>query len=84
MRKIVAKQIRNITKFDPNGERTYYHFNAEKNAKKIKADKYDPIISDSARQIYQAAKKGFKQGISLLSIQNQLWAAAIEANDGKI
>lgn len=79
MRGKVAKCLRKITKFDPHMDRNYFHFNAEKNRKKIKADKFDPIISDATRQIYNSAKDAYRNGLSLLQIQNQLWAAANEA-----
>ena len=43
-----------------DGDRKYYHYNAQKAAKKKPADSSDPIISDTKRQTYQAIKTTYR------------------------
>lgn len=85
MRGKIARKLRDISEIDKKEFPTkYFHYNAQKAAKKIKASTSDPIIADTRRQIYQAAKKYFKLGFTIPVIRNYLSQAATERmNQGK-
>ncbi len=57
----VSRSLRRVANVNrkEDGDRRYYHYNEQKAHKKQKADSSDPIISDTKRQVYQAAKKAF-------------------------
>jgi hypothetical protein len=85
MRGKQAKALRRLAGVDKKREPTkYYHYNAEKARKNVRADSSDPIIADTKRSIYQTAKKYFKMGFTLPFIRRVLSDAATERmNSGK-